>query len=125
MRINRNGNLYPQHGLGPAAQMMDLNYGDRMMVLSSISSDDFSMGKKMEEAASLDPCFNAYTGLPLEMDVYDAALWTAVTPLSEWSVARQGASVKVPDFTNGAWKTNKRGMDVGLREGGEPTWSDH
>jgi len=64
-------------------------------------------------------------GLPLEMDVYDAALWTAVTPLSEWSVARQGASVEVPDFTNGAWKTNKRGMDVGLREGGEPTWSDH
>ncbi len=23
-------------------------------------------------------------GLPLEMDVYDAALWTSVTPLSEW-----------------------------------------
>jgi hypothetical protein len=57
-------------------------------------------------------------GLPLDMDVYDAALWSAVTPLSEWSVAHQGASVKVPDFTNGAWKANKRGMDIDLRQGG-------
>ena len=57
-------------------------------------------------------------GLPLEMDVYDAALWSVVSPLSEWSVAREGASVKVPDFTCGAWRTNKRGMDVSLQKGG-------
>ena len=57
-------------------------------------------------------------GLPLEMDVYDAALWTAVTPLSEQSVAQQGKTMKVPDFTSGAWKTNKRGMDIDLKEGG-------
>jgi len=52
------------------------------------------------------------------MDVYDGALWTAVTPLSEQSVAQQGKTMKVPDFTSGAWKTNKRGMDIGLKEGG-------
>ena len=52
------------------------------------------------------------------MDVYDAALWTAVTPLSEQSVAQQGKTMKVPDFTSGAWKTNKRGMDIDLKEGG-------
>jgi hypothetical protein len=57
-------------------------------------------------------------GLPLEMDVYDAALWTSITPLSEWSVSREGSSIKVPDFTRGAWKTNKRGMDVLLQKGG-------
>jgi len=57
-------------------------------------------------------------GLPLEMDVYDAALWSVITPLSEWSVAHEGSSVKVPDFTNGAWKTNKRGMDINIQQGG-------
>jgi len=57
-------------------------------------------------------------GLPLEVDVYDGALWSVITPLSEWSVAHQGASVKVPDFTNGAWKTNQRGMDISIQQGG-------
>ena len=57
-------------------------------------------------------------GLPLEMDVYDAALWSSITPLSEWSVAHQGNTVEVPDFTAGAWKTNQRGMDIGLHKGG-------
>lgn len=228
--VGRNGNLYPQHGLGPAAQMMDLNYGDQMEYLVSISSGDFTMAPKMKELAEKDPYFEPYdglkfrgnmnttlirtykgrtimlqhdissprpgsrfqlisgskgiyearppriavseeymeesefkalvekytpnitkkfnekvtqaggikgsrgyervtasdwrlidclrNGLPLEMDVYDAALWTAVTPLSEQSVAQQGKTMKVPDFTSGAWKTNKRGMDIDLKEGG-------
>lgn len=60
-------------------------------------------------------------GLPIEMDVYDAALTSAVTPLSEYSVANRGASVNVPDFTAGAWKTNKRGMDIELQNGGGTT----
>ena len=45
-------------------------------------------------------------GLPMDHDVYDAALWSAIAPLSEWSVARRSATVDVPDFTRGAWKTN-------------------
>jgi hypothetical protein len=229
--VNRNGNLYPAHGLGPLSQMMDLNYGDQMDYMVSISSNDYTMAEKMKEMAEIDDYYKPYVGLkfrgnmnttvirthngrtimlqhdvssprpghrfdlisgnkgiyrarpdriatseewlskeeydalmekytpeitkrfnerveqansrrkasrsyervapsdwrlidclrnglPLEMDVYDAALWSAVTPLSEWSVAREGTSVKVPDFTSGAWKTNKRGMDVSLKEGG-------
>ncbi|MCF7847814.1 MAG: Gfo/Idh/MocA family oxidoreductase [Kiritimatiellales bacterium] len=45
-------------------------------------------------------------GLPLDQDVYDAAAWSSVTPLSVASVKRNGQSMKVPDFTRGAWKTN-------------------
>ena len=48
LRPNRNGNLYPQHGLGPVAQMMDLNYGDQMDYMVSISSNDFTMAPKMK-----------------------------------------------------------------------------
>ena len=230
--VNRNGNLYPGHGLGPLSQMLDLNYGDQMDYMVSISGNDFSMGAKMREMAGIDDYYRPYVGLkfrgnmnttiirthrgrtimlqhdissprpghrfdlisgtrgiyraqpsriatsehgwlpqeeydaligqntpeinrkfdekvrqagsrrttggsysrvspadwrlidclrnglPLEIDVYDGALWSAVTPLSEWSVAREGTSVKVPDFTRGAWRTNKRGMDISLREGG-------
>jgi hypothetical protein len=44
-------------------------------------------------------------GLPLDISVYDTALWSSVVELSERSVLKRGASVDVPDFTRGAWKT--------------------
>lgn len=44
-------------------------------------------------------------GLPLDQDVYDAATWSAVAPLSELSVARGGSPVDVPDFTRGGWRS--------------------
>jgi len=45
-------------------------------------------------------------GLPLDQDVYDAALWSSIAPLSEWSVAHKSNPVNVPDFTRGSWKVN-------------------
>ncbi|MDX1741350.1 MAG: Gfo/Idh/MocA family oxidoreductase, partial [Rhodothermales bacterium] len=36
--MTRNGNLYPTHGLGPVAQCMDVNRGDRFDYLVSMSS---------------------------------------------------------------------------------------
>ena len=56
-------------------------------------------------------------GLPLDQDVYDAALWSAIAPLSEWSVANRSNSIDVPDFTRGAWKENKP-VDLTLTGGG-------
>ncbi len=46
-------------------------------------------------------------GLPLDEDVYDAALWSSIAPLSEISVANRSNSIDIPDFTRGAWKINK------------------
>ena len=46
-------------------------------------------------------------GRPMPIDIYDAAAWMVITPLSEQSIARQGAAVEIPDFTNGAWRTRK------------------
>lgn len=42
-------------------------------------------------------------GLPLDQDVYDAAEWSVLVPLTEESVRRGGQPVPVPDFTRGAW----------------------
>ncbi len=224
----RNGSLYPMHGLGPIAQLMDINYGDRMDYLVSMSSNDFMMGRRAEELAEDDDFWHQYVGrdyrgnmnttlirtnkgrsmlvqhdvtsprpytrihlisgtkgiarkwpgpariarshhgwvsdeefndlqekytpeitrrvgemarqvgghggmdtlmdwrmidclrngLPLDMDVYDAALWSAVIPLSEWSVANRSASVDIPDFTGGSWQTNTPLMDINLEKGG-------
>lgn len=56
-------------------------------------------------------------GLPLDQDVYDAALWSAIAPLSEWSVESRSYPVPVPDFTRGAWKTNAV-VDINMEKGG-------
>ncbi|MDI1322379.1 MAG: Gfo/Idh/MocA family oxidoreductase [Algoriphagus sp.] len=210
----RNGNLYPTHGLGPICQILNINRGDQMDYLTSVSSNDFMMKAKAEELAAKDIFFSSYAsksyrgnmnttvvktkhgktimiqhdvtsprpysrlhvvsgtegfaqkypeqkvskghsfmkqeemkdlqtkytpeivqkvgelakqigghggmdfmmdwrlidclrnGLPLDQDVYDAALWSCITPLSEWSVANRSNSIDVPDFTGGNWKTN-------------------
>lgn len=46
-------------------------------------------------------------GLPLDQDVYDAASWSVITPLSEWSVANRSQSIDIPDFTRGHYKQMK------------------
>jgi hypothetical protein len=46
-------------------------------------------------------------GLPLDISVYDTALWSSVVELSERSVLKRGASIDVPDFTRGGWKTTE------------------
>ena len=56
-------------------------------------------------------------GLPMDMDVYDAAAWSCITPLSEWSIANGSKPIDIPDFTRGAWKTNKP-VDLTLAGGG-------
>ncbi len=223
----RNGSLYPTHGLGPVAQIMNINRGDRMDYLVSVSSRDFMMGKMAGELAERDAFYKQFAGksyrgnmntttiktqlgktillqhdvtsprpysrlhtisgtkayaqkypepgkiseghegwlsaeamqaleenfqppivkkigelarqigghggmdflmdwrmidclrngIPLDMDVYDAAAWSSIGPLSEWSVANRSGAIDVPDFTRGAWKQNTP-VDVELTKGG-------
>ena len=221
----RDGNLYPTHGLGPICQIMDINRGDQMDYLTSLSTKDFHMRAHAEKLAEDDSFFATYAtknyrgnmnttvvktkkgksimiqhdvtsprpysrihlisgtkgmaqkwptevissghselkeedmkvlqekytpeivkkvgemakqigghggmdfmmdwrlidclrnGLPLDQDVYDAALWSAITPLSEWSVANRSNSIDVPDFTAGSWQNNAP-VDITLKGGG-------
>jgi len=43
-------------------------------------------------------------GTEPDMDVYDAVVMSAVTELSEKSIAKQGRPMTFPDFTRGMWK---------------------
>ena len=56
-------------------------------------------------------------GLPLDQDVYDAALWSAIGPLSETSVKKRSKSINIPDFTSGNWKKNHP-VDISMTRGG-------
>jgi len=213
----RNGSLYPMHGLGPVAQILNINRGDKMDYLVSLSSNQFNMtayakqrfGENSNDATreykkgdmsstliktakgksiliqhdvssprlydrlhtisgtkgfakkypiqqlafdegdpinrhakalnkeEMDVLLKQYeypfvkelgelakkvgghggmdfimdyrliyclqNGLPLDMNVYDGVTWSAVIPLSEFSVANGSYPVKIPDFTRGAW----------------------
>lgn len=64
---HRNCNLYPTHGLGPVCQAMNINRGDRLTFMTSMSSDDFMMGKMASELATKDSFYkefdtNSYRG---------------------------------------------------------------
>ena len=48
-------------------------------------------------------CINL--GLPLDINLYDSVMWSAITPLTEISVVSNSQSIKIPDFTAGGWKT--------------------
>ena len=43
-------------------------------------------------------------GLPLDIDVYDAAEWSCIAELSEQSALNGGIPIKIPDFTKGEWR---------------------
>ncbi len=60
----RNGNLYPTHGLGPVCQIMNINRGDKMNYLVSVSSNDFTLSELAKAAAAKDRDFLPFVGSP-------------------------------------------------------------
>lgn len=49
----------------------------------------------------------AKRGEPTPLDAYDAASWSAISPLSEISIAKGSMPVEFPDFTRGQWINRK------------------
>jgi predicted dehydrogenase len=212
--IDRNGDLYPTHGLGPVAEMLNINRGNQFLYLTSMATQSMGLHNYVVENAGKDhpnakvnfacgdivttliKCANGETimishdtnsprpyslgfrvqgtkGLWMDdnksiylegispkahrwedfkpyqdtydhplwktqaadaenaghggidyfvlrafiesiknkvappIDVYDAAAWSAISPLSEQSIKNNSASVAIPDFTRGKWKTNQ------------------
>jgi len=44
---------------------------------------------------------------PMPIDIFDAVTWSAITPLSEQSIAQGYQTLDFPDFTKGLWKSRK------------------
>lgn len=51
--IKHRGDVYPTHGMGPAAQMLDLHRGDRMEVLVSMDAEPHNLPLYLEEARGI------------------------------------------------------------------------
>jgi predicted dehydrogenase len=212
--VDRNGDIYPTHGLGPVANMLNINYGNQFLYLTSMASKSrglheyivknggedhpnakvnfklgdvvttqikcangetilithdtnlprpYSLGFRVQGTNGIWMDLNksiylegvspkAHSWEPFEkyqkeydhplwkkyeklaenaghggmdwfvlnsfiesvkrkitppIDTYDAAAWSAISPLSEQSIKLNSASVKVPDFTRGKWKNRK------------------
>ncbi|GEM69755.1 glycosyl hydrolase family 109 protein 1 [Sphingobacterium mizutaii NBRC 14946 = DSM 11724] len=60
--IKMNGNLYPTHGIGPIAQCMNINCGDKLTHLVAMQSNDFMMADKARELAATDDFFKEFVG---------------------------------------------------------------
>ncbi len=46
-------------------------------------------------------------GEPMPIDIYDAVTWSAISPLSEMSIAEGNKTLAFPDFTGGKWQSRK------------------
>ena len=73
--------------------------GDLAVKMGGHGGMDFIMLVRMVE------CLRR--GEPLDQNVYEGALWSAVRPLSAKSEANGGEPQKFPDFTRGHWQTTK------------------
>lgn len=56
----RIGHLYPTHGLGPVAQTLDINRGDSMDYMVSMSSNDFVLEKRLKELRTKDNFYEPF-----------------------------------------------------------------
>ncbi len=52
-------------------------------------------------------------GDPMPIDIYDAVTWSAITPLSEQSIANGNQTIDFPDFTRGSWRTREQHFAMG------------
>jgi len=69
-------------------------------------------GMDFLEDVRLIACLRA--GQPTDLNVYDAASWSAISELTERSVRQRSRPVDVPDFTRGRWATTP---PLGIIEG--------
>ena len=52
--VDRNGDLYPTHGLGPVSTMLDINRGNRMMHLTSTATQSRGLHKYIVDQGGAD-----------------------------------------------------------------------
>ncbi len=73
-------------------------------VWKNITEEEKKLGHGGMDFLEFKAFFKAIlNGEEMPVDVYDAAAWMAITPLSEQSIATGGTPQPIPDFTRGAW----------------------
>ena len=99
------------HTFAPAkvAQEMTLRYRHpvQLQLVNGVPLQDYSLRigghGGMDYIMDYRLVYCLRNGLPLDMDVYDAAEWSAMGELTRISIENGSKPVKVPDFTRGRW----------------------
>src|SRR5690606_24455998 len=73
----RNGNLYPTHGLGPVRQALDINRGYKMNYLVSMANNDFMIADKIKTLAATDQEFKQFSGHSFRSNMNTSVIRTA------------------------------------------------
>jgi len=58
--MNRNCDNYPTHALGPIAKILDINRGNRMVKLISMSSNAWGINEYAKEHSNINPALQTY-----------------------------------------------------------------
>ena len=99
------------HTFAPAkvAQEMTLRYRHpvQLQLVNGVPLQDYSLRigghGGMDYIMDYRLVYCLRNGLPLDMDVYDAAEWSAMGELTRISIENGSKPVKVLDFTRGRW----------------------
>ncbi|MCX8472249.1 MAG: Gfo/Idh/MocA family oxidoreductase [Sediminibacterium sp.] len=108
--VKRNGDLYPTHGLGPVANMLDINRGNRLTTISSIATKSRGLHKYIVDSKLGGPdCPNAKVSFKLG-DIVSSQIQTA-----------NGETIILTHDTN-----SPRPYNLGFRvQGTEGIWQDN
>lgn len=74
---HKSGNPYPTHGLGPVCWAMNINRGDKMEYLTSMSTDDFMMEAKAKELAAKNDYYKPMAGMKYRGNMNTTTIRTA------------------------------------------------
>lgn len=66
-------------------------------------TDKMHPGVRMEYYMNYRLIYCLQNGLPLDIDVYDAAEWSCLVELTEQSINKGNQPIEIPDFTRGEW----------------------
>jgi hypothetical protein len=74
----RNGNLYPTHGLGPVCQALNINRGDKLEYMTSMSTFDYTMGPTEKELVAKDPFYEPWKNSKFRGNMNTSIIKTAL-----------------------------------------------
>jgi len=104
--VKRNGNIYPTHGLGPVAQCMDINRGDRFEYLVSVSSP--SRGLQIfakEHFTPPDPrASESYRLGDVNVSLIQTALGKVITLYHDTNLPRPYSRIHIVQGTKGLFE---------------------
>ena len=126
--MHRNGELYPTHQLGPICKLIDINRGNRMLSLSSITSKSRGLNVWLRDNQGADYDITDY---PFnEGDVTTTMIRCAngetITLHHDCSLPRPYSRDYVIEGTRGIFQENSHGGEIFLdtmgEKGREPEW---